>query len=278
MAQARGRRGRAAHGGVRAGPRRARGARCRARGGASRGPCLGRGGGGRAERELWCRQRRACGRGGDRSRAKDRLSSLRQREQQATGEQREMGVERARLGVERDAVGQDVAALECEESAQAARSSEEGGRSWPTWTATHTVAEGRVAARRGDHRERSSRDRERRGDACGVRSPSDRAFEARRDKVALERESLVVARVEHAARAEGVRPLDREPASGAGHDGRGEGAPRRNAWSSSRRDFRRTSARSKTPRGSFPRSARATVRWARCIPGSKGPGRGRRLS
>jgi chromosome segregation protein len=133
-------------------------------------------------------------------RAKDRLSSLRQREQQAAGEQDEMGIERGRLCVERDVVGQDVAALEREENTQAARSSEEDAK-LTDLTATHSVAEGRVAGRR----ETIAKGRAEIASAEAMLAGFDRRqsdLEARRDKVVLERESLAVARVEHAARAE----------------------------------------------------------------------------
>jgi len=133
-------------------------------------------------------------------RAKDRLASLRQREQQAAGEQHEMGEQLARLRVEREVVARDVEALGGEEGAQATRTSEEEAR-LAEFTAAHAVGDGLVA----DRRATIARGRTEIASAEAMLAGFDRRqaeLVARRDKVVLERESLGLARVEHAARAE----------------------------------------------------------------------------
>lgn len=133
-------------------------------------------------------------------RAKDRLLSLRAREQQAAGEEHEMGEQLARLCLERDVVGRDVAGLEEQEAAQAARASEEEAK-LADFTGTHALADGRVTGRR----DTIARGRAEIASAEATLAGFDRRqneLVARCEKVRLEGESLGVARVEHVARAE----------------------------------------------------------------------------
>jgi len=133
-------------------------------------------------------------------RAKDRLAALRQREQQAVGEEREMGEQLARLCVERDVVAAEVAALEGEEATQASQSAVEEAK-LSDCSATHAAADQRVAARR----EVIAKGRAEIASAEAMLAGFDRRqteLRARRDRVASEREFLGVAREEHAARAE----------------------------------------------------------------------------
>ncbi|MGO9833194.1 MAG: chromosome segregation protein SMC [Polyangiaceae bacterium] len=133
-------------------------------------------------------------------RAKDRLASLRRREQQAAGEHHDLGQQLARLCAERDVVGCDVAALASQEAAQATLSSEEEAK-LADLAGTHLVADERVAGLR----EAIAKGRVDTASAEAMLAGFDRRqseLVARRDKVNLETESLGFARVEHAARAE----------------------------------------------------------------------------
>ncbi len=133
-------------------------------------------------------------------RAKDRLAALRQREQQAEGERQEMSNHALRLGEERDVVARDVVALAQEEGAQAARIAEEDAK-LVDFTAAHGVADARVTERR----QTIARAQAEIASAEARMSGFERRqgeMSARLEKVTLERESLDLARVEHAARAE----------------------------------------------------------------------------
>jgi chromosome segregation protein len=133
-------------------------------------------------------------------RAKDRLASLRQREQQAAGEQREMVEQLSRLCVERDVVDRDVVSLREDEAAQAERGAEEEAK-LADHGRTHAAADDRLKALRAT----IASARAELASAEAKLSGFDRRraeLVTRRDKVAIERESLGAARVEHAARAD----------------------------------------------------------------------------
>ncbi len=133
-------------------------------------------------------------------RARDRITSLSQREQQALGEKNEMSEQAARLAAERDVVSREVEALAEEEALQAG-GIEEQDALLAEHTRAHAVADARV----NEHRHAIATAR------ADIASSEARlaGFERRRgemaarlDKVRLERESLELAQVEHVARGE----------------------------------------------------------------------------
>jgi chromosome segregation protein len=132
-------------------------------------------------------------------RARDRLASIGQREQQAEGEKHEMVAQVSRLTAERDVVAEEVSLREEEEQSQAARIAEQESL-LHDFAGAHAVADARVADRRqaiakaqaaiATAEARLSAFERRQGEMC-----------ARLEKLRLEREALDVARVEHGARA-----------------------------------------------------------------------------
>jgi len=133
-------------------------------------------------------------------RAKDRMAGLRQREQQADGERHEMSDHASRLGRERDVVARDVVALAGEEETQAGRIAQEDAK-LADFAAAHGVADARVTERRQTIARAQAEIASAEAQMAGFeRRQGEMA--ARLEKVTLERESLDLARVEHAARAE----------------------------------------------------------------------------
>ncbi len=140
-------------------------------------------------------------------RAKDRMAALAQREQQAEGEKHEMREQAARLTAERELVARDVAALAAEESQDAERIAAEE-RVLADATTAYGAAESSVAEER---RTIAKTQAEIAGAEAKLSGFERRQVEmtARRDKMGAERESLEIARVEHAERAEGLaRSID----------------------------------------------------------------------
>jgi chromosome segregation protein len=133
-------------------------------------------------------------------RAKDRMAGLRQREQQAEGEKHEMSDHALRLGAERDVVARDVVALAEEESTQAARIAAEDAK-LADFAAAHGVADARVTERRQTIARAQAEIASAEAKMAGFERRQGE-MTARLEKVTLERESLDLARVEHAARAE----------------------------------------------------------------------------
>jgi chromosome segregation protein len=133
-------------------------------------------------------------------RAKDRMTGLSQREQQAEGEKREMADHAARLAAERDVVARDVAALAEEEGAHASRVAEEES-ALADFASAHGVADARVTERRQAIARAQTEIASAEAKLAGFeRRQGEMA--ARLEKVQLESESLELARVEHAARGQ----------------------------------------------------------------------------
>ena len=140
-------------------------------------------------------------------RARDRLASLSQREQQAEGEKREMSEQAARLAAERDRVATEVEALAAEEALQGDGIAEQDEK-----LAQHAAEHGEADRRVAEHRQTIATAR------AQIASSEARltGFERRRgemaarlDKVRAERESLEMSRIELAARGEELaRSLD----------------------------------------------------------------------
>jgi chromosome segregation protein len=131
-------------------------------------------------------------------RARDRLTAIKEREQQAEGERHEMSEQAARLTAERDVVAREVEALEDEEGAHVERITEQEA-CLADYASAHAVADARVNERRGAIAKAQAE--------IATAEAQLAAFErrrgemaARQEKVRTERESLDVARVEHAAR------------------------------------------------------------------------------
>lgn len=133
-------------------------------------------------------------------RARDRMASLSQREQQAGGEQHEMSEHAARLAAERDRVAVEVEAFAAEEASQAGGIADEEAR-LAEHAETHGTADARVTERRQAIATANAEIASSEAKLAGFeRRRSEMA--ARLEKLHLERESLEIARVEHVARAE----------------------------------------------------------------------------
>jgi chromosome segregation protein len=133
-------------------------------------------------------------------RAKDRLASLGQREQQAAGEKHEMSAHAERLTAERDVVARDVESLAATEAGEAERIAGEEAK-LADFVSAHGIADGRVNERRQAIARAQAEIASTEAKLAGFeRRQGEMA--ARRDKVRSERESLEGARVQHAARAE----------------------------------------------------------------------------
>jgi len=132
-------------------------------------------------------------------RATDRLSTLRQREQQADGEKREMTDQGARLEAERDVVAAEATTLAAEESDQATHVAAEEAK-LAELAGAHAATDARVA----EHRRIIARVQADIASTAAKLAGFERRRDemaARRDRLRAERETLDGARVEHAARA-----------------------------------------------------------------------------
>jgi chromosome segregation protein len=133
-------------------------------------------------------------------RARDRITSLSQREQQALGEKNEMSEQAARLASERDVVAREVEALAEEEALQA-----DGIAEQDAVLAEHTAAHAVADARVNEHRHAIATARAEIASSEAKLAGFERRrgeMAARLDKLRLERESLELAQVEHVARGE----------------------------------------------------------------------------
>jgi len=132
-------------------------------------------------------------------RARDKLTALSHREQQAEGEKHEMAEQAARLTAERDLVRREVDGHEQEEREQEARISQQESL-LTDFANAHSVTDARVNDRRAAIAKAQT---ESAGAEAKLAAFERRQTEmgARLDKLRIERESLEVARVEHAARA-----------------------------------------------------------------------------
>jgi chromosome segregation protein len=133
-------------------------------------------------------------------RAKDRLTALSHREQQAEGERHEMAEHAARLASERDVVSREVSVLAEEEAVQAERIAEEDTK-LAELAGAHSAADARVT----EHRQAIARAQAEIASAEAKLAGFERRqaeMGARLDKVRLESESLDLARIEHAARVQ----------------------------------------------------------------------------
>ena len=135
-------------------------------------------------------------------RAKDRLAALAQREQQAEGEKREMTEQSARLGAERDAVTAEVASLEAEETDQASRVAGEETR-LDELAAIHAGRDAGVVRWRQVIAKLQADIASTEAKLAGFERRRNE-MTARRDRLGGEKELLDGARVEHAARADGL--------------------------------------------------------------------------
>ncbi|HEX8790927.1 MAG TPA: chromosome segregation protein SMC [Polyangiaceae bacterium] len=133
-------------------------------------------------------------------RAKDKMATLSQREQQAAGEKHEMTEQATRLAAERDVVAGEVATLATEEEQHAARIAEEEAK-LADYTGAHGVCDERVAERRQTIAAARAEIASSEAKLAGFERRQTE-MNTRRDKVRVERESLDLARVEHGARAE----------------------------------------------------------------------------
>jgi chromosome segregation protein len=140
-------------------------------------------------------------------RARDRLASLSQREQQAQGEQREMSEQAARLAAERDLVETEVEALAAEEALQADGIAEQDEK-LAEQAAEHGAADQRVT----EHRHAIATARAEIASSEAKLAGFERRrseMVARLEKVRAEHESLEMSRVELVARSEELgRSLD----------------------------------------------------------------------
>jgi chromosome segregation protein len=133
-------------------------------------------------------------------RARDRMSSLAQREQQALGEKREMTEHAARLAAERDVVAKDVALLAGDEATRAEAIAGEEAK-----LAEHAGVHAAADARLTEHRHSIAAARADIASCEAKLGGFDRRMaemHARLEKIRVERESLDLARIEHSARAE----------------------------------------------------------------------------
>jgi chromosome segregation protein len=133
-------------------------------------------------------------------RAKDRISSLAQREQKAESEKREMIEQGARLAAERDFVAADVATLREDEALQAARVAAEESK-LAEIVGGHGVCDVRVAERRQTIAKVQASIASTEAKLVGFERRQSE-MTARRDRLRSERESLDGARVEHASRGQ----------------------------------------------------------------------------
>jgi chromosome segregation protein len=140
-------------------------------------------------------------------RARDRIASLSQREQQAQGEKNEMSEQAARLAAERDVVAREVEALAEEEALQA-----DGIAEQDAVLAEHTTAHTLADARVHEHRHAIATARAEIASSEAKLAGFERRrgeMAARLDKVRQERESLELSQIEHKARGEElVRSLE----------------------------------------------------------------------
>ena len=133
-------------------------------------------------------------------RAKDKLTGLSQREHQAEGEKTEMSGQAERLAAERDVVAAAVAELALLDEEQASRIAEEEA-TLQDLALVHRGADARVVERRQTIARAEAEIASSEAKLAGFeRRHAEMA--SRRDKVLMETESLELARVEHAARAE----------------------------------------------------------------------------
>ncbi|HEX3770354.1 MAG TPA: chromosome segregation protein SMC, partial [Polyangiaceae bacterium] len=133
-------------------------------------------------------------------RAKDRLSTLGQREQQAEGERREMSDQSERLASERDVVSGEVTRLASEESDEATHVAAEEGR-LAELAAVHGAADAAVAQRRQAIAKLQAEIASTEAKLAGFERRRNE-MTARRDRLRMERETLDGSRVEQTARAE----------------------------------------------------------------------------
>ena len=133
-------------------------------------------------------------------RARDRLQSLGQREEQGEREGAEMASQIAKLVAERDHVAAEAEGLFAEESAAATRIAEHESL-LNDFAGTHAVADARVS----DRRQAIARAQAEIASADARLAAFERRrgeISARLEKLRIERDSLDMARAEHAARAE----------------------------------------------------------------------------
>jgi chromosome segregation protein len=132
-------------------------------------------------------------------RARDRISSLEHREQQAQGEKHEMGEHAARLADEQAAGEREVALLEQHEAAQALLVAEQEEK-LADFAGAHAVADAHVT----ELRQSIAMGQAQIASAQAMLAGFDRRraeMATRFERLTAERESLEAARVEHAARA-----------------------------------------------------------------------------
>jgi chromosome segregation protein len=136
-------------------------------------------------------------------RAKDRISSLQQREHQAEGEKREMAEQLARLTSERQVIERDVETFEQQEREGASRIAEEEAKR-AELEAAHATADARVADRRQSIAKGQAQIAS--ADAMLVGFERRRADMASRlERIVADRESLDAAMVQNSARAQELR-------------------------------------------------------------------------
>jgi chromosome segregation protein len=133
-------------------------------------------------------------------RAKDKLTSLSHREQQAEGEKGEMSGQAERLAAERDVVAGEVVELSMLDQEQAARIAEEEA-SLQDLALVHRGADARVTERRQTIARAEAEIASSEAKLAGFER-RHAEMTSRRDKVQMETETLELARCEHAARAE----------------------------------------------------------------------------
>ncbi len=133
-------------------------------------------------------------------RAKDRVSSIEQRDQQAEAEKGDMGEHASLLAAERTAAEEDIAAVQEQEALRADRIGEENAK-LSEFTGAHTVADARVHERQ----QTIAIGRAQMAGAAAKLAGFERRraeMSARRERLVVEKDNLEASRVEFAARAE----------------------------------------------------------------------------
>jgi chromosome segregation protein len=159
------------------------------------------------------------------ARAKDRVTSLGHREQQAEGERCEMGEQAARLAAECESVTQGVAALEDDEKTQGARVAS-GEATLAGVSVEHGVAAAKVSERRQAIAKGQAHIASSEAKLAGFERRSAE-MAARLDKLGVERDALDLARIENDGRrqqlAQSVEELREARAVAAAETARLEG-------------------------------------------------------